>query len=512
MNEKTSAWRTFFWPIQKEEYGKFFFMFAIFFLISFNYNLLRAIKDTLIITAPQSGAEAIPFIKVWGILPMAFFMTFLFTRLSNRMDREKVFNTMLLIFFCFFAFFTFILYPLRESIQPHESIERLSRYFPQGFQGFLALFRNWTFAVFYIMSELWSTMILSVLFWGFANDITSVSEAKRFYALLGVGANVAGIISGQVVAVLSSTIYSPRLPFGNNAWDQSVLYMNLTIMAIIVLIMILFWTLNRRIIRWDSVPWRHQVKPKMSLRETFSYLGKSKYLICIAVIVVTYNIAINLIEIIWKDQIKQLYPNPSDYNAYMGQVMTVMGVIATLTALFISGNMLRKFPWTFSAMIPPIIVLVTGTGFFAFFLLKHSWLTVIAACVGSTPLIMCVFFGSMQNCMSRAAKYTLFDATKEIAFIPLGQECKLKGKAAIDGVGSRIGKSGGSIIYQVLLLQFVTVAASAPYIGLIFLAIVGGWIAAVLTLGKEFSLLVAKKATLEISEEAESKAKTEGLT
>ena len=47
---------------------------------------------------------------------------------------------------------------------------------------------------------------------------------------------------------------------------------------------------------------------KMGLRKNFSYLAKSKYLICIAVIVVMYNIAINLVEVVWKDQVKQLYP------------------------------------------------------------------------------------------------------------------------------------------------------------------------------------------------------------
>ncbi|CAN0247010.1 unnamed protein product [Scytosiphon promiscuus] len=36
-------------------------------------------------------------------------------------------------------------------------------------------------------------------FWGFANDIVSVSEAKRFYPLFGLGANVALVFSGQYV-------------------------------------------------------------------------------------------------------------------------------------------------------------------------------------------------------------------------------------------------------------------------------------------------------------------------
>jgi AAA family ATP:ADP antiporter len=238
---------------------------------------------------------------------------------------------------------------------------------------------------------------------------------------------------------------------------------------------------------------------QMSMRKNFSYLAQSKYLICIALIVFTYNVAINLIEVVWKNQINQLYPNPSEYNVYMGKVMTFMGIIATLTSVFITGNVIRRFSWTTSAMIPPAIMLVTGLGFFLFVLLQHSNLPWISTLIGTTPLVMSVFLGSIQNCLSRASKYTLFDATKEISFIPLSNESKLKGKAAIDGVGSRLGKSGGAVIHQGLLLIFSTVATSTPYVAAIFLGIVAIWICAVHSLGKQFAALVEENEPLDPS-------------
>ena len=100
--------------------------------------------------------------------------------------------------------------------------------------------------------------------------------------------------------------------------------------------------------------------------------------------------------------------------------------------------------------------------------------------------------------MTRACKYTLFDATKEMAFIPLSKESKLKGKTAIDGVGSRIGKSGGSVAHQGLLLIFSTVAASTPYIACIFLVVIFVWIIAIFSLGKQFDELAAHNAKLTI--------------
>ena len=44
-------------------------MFFMFLCISFNYTILRDTKDTLIVTS--SGAETIPFLKVWGVVPAA---------------------------------------------------------------------------------------------------------------------------------------------------------------------------------------------------------------------------------------------------------------------------------------------------------------------------------------------------------------------------------------------------------------------------------------------------------
>jgi AAA family ATP:ADP antiporter len=102
---------------------------------------------------------------------------------------------------------------------------------------------------------------------------------------------------------------------------------------------------------------------------------------------------------------------------------------------------------------------------------------------------MCVFFGSLQNCLARASKYTVFDATKELAFVPLNKESKLKGKAAIDGVGSRLGKSGGSLMHQSLLMVFGTVTLSTPYVAALLLGAIGVWISAVRALGKRFNAL-----------------------
>ncbi len=496
--------RSFIWPVHNYELIKFIPILLIFFLIGFNYSVLRATKDALVVTAPASGAEALPFIKVWAIVPAAFLMTFLFTRVSNRFTRENAFYTMMAIFLAFFTVFTFVLYPYRDSLHPNELADKLQASLPLGFKGLVAMFRNWTFTLYYVMSEMWSTIMLSVLAWGFANEVTSVNDAKRFYGLLGIGVNFSGVFAGQVATYMSRHEFNPNLPFGSDAWGQSIFMLNCVIIFAGLACVALFRWLHLKKLGYNSASYasgQAEAPPvHMGMRKNFAYLAKSKYLLSIAIIVVTYNIAICLIEVVWKDQVKQLYPNPNDFNAYMGQVITGIGVIATLGSIFISGNLIRRFSWTASAMIPPMIILITGVGFFSFLLFKDFGLAAIATFFGSTPLAIGVFFGSLQNCLARASKYTLFDSTKELAFIPLSSESRMKGKAAIDGVGSRIGKSGGSVIHQGLLVLFGTVSSSTPYVGLILVFAIGGWIYAVRSLGRKFNDLVGHHQTLSVQE------------
>lgn len=491
--------RSFLWPVYRHEHRRFLPMLFTFFLICFNYNILRATKDSLVVTARASGAEAIPFIKVWAILPAALLMTWLFSRMCNKYSREKVFYIMMGIFLGFFAIFAFFIYPFREMLHPHQLADQLQEILPIGCKGLIAMFRNWTYTAFYIMSEMWSTIVMTVLFWGFANEVTSVKDAKRFYGLLGISANFSGVVSGQVSTWMSKLSFNSWIPYGTDSWDQALLFLNIIVILAGITSIYLFRWLHREGYGYSveqNTPFSKSTdgSSKMSLRKNFSYLAKSPYLICIAVIVVTYNVCINLVEVVWKDQVKELYPNPAQFNAYMGQVHTATGALATLISIFVSSNVLRRFSWTASAMISPVVVLITGVGFFSFLLLKNNTIGTIAAVLGSSPLAFGVFFGSLQNCFARASKYTLFDSTKELAFVPLSRESRLKGKAAIDGVGSRLGKSGGSLTHQGLLMMLGTVSSSIPYVASILLVSITAWIWAVKSLGKKFVELEASQA------------------
>lgn len=492
-SEPFGKWRACLWPVHSHELKKLIPMLFIFFLLAFDYNVLRCMKDTLVITAKNSGAEVIPFIKVWVMFPMSILLTWVFIRLSNRLSREQVFFFMLGAFLAFFFAFAFYLYPKREAVHFHTTADFLTTVLPEGFKGLICMIRYWSFTIFYAMAELWSNIVLAMLCWGFANQITRLDEAKRFYGILGVGINLSGIAAGQLSIFATQLSQAPMAAAASHdSWGPTLEYLITMVVGAGSLALVLFAYLNRVLKQHpemgpstDSVASKKTKKLRLSMRENIRYLLSSRYMLCLVAIVVSYNVVINLVEVLWKHEVKELYPDPLSYNLYMNQVTTWIGILATVASLLISGNSLRLFGWTATALITPAILLITSVGFFGFFFLK-PYPEIALAFGGLSPLTLVVLFGTLQNCCSRAAKYTVFDATKEMVFIPLSQEEKIKGKAAIDGICNRLGKSGGSVIYQFLLVTFSTISACAPYVALILFSIIGIWILAVRSLGKQF--------------------------
>lgn len=490
--------RSFFWPVYGRENRKLLPMFVLLFLINFNYSVLRCLKDALII--PAAGAEAIPYIKVWLLLPMAMILTFIFTRLSNRFSQERVIYLLISGFLIFYALFAFIFYPLRDVLHPHQTADFLMSALPKGMKGLIAVFRFWSFASFYVMAELWGTIVMTVLFWGFANEITKSSEAHRFYAVLTLGANCAAIAAGQFASCISlSWTFHAGFPFGCDAWEQVLVILVSAVILSGVLTMVIFKWMNTYVLSGASFDeWRHKKKEfketkKLSIRESFTYLARSKYLICIAILVISYNLVSNLVEVLWKDRLGAYIQNKAEYNAFMSNLTSLIGLSAAIMAFFVSPIILR-FKWTFAAVITPAIFLVTSVIFFSFILFGESLPKELILLCGATPLAGAVLFGTLQYWLSKASKYSIFDATKEMAFIPLSHESQVKGKAAIDGVGSRFGKSGGSLIYQILFMIFGGLSMSVPYVVVIVLCVIILWISAAYVLGREFSTLTEGEA------------------
>ncbi|KAH0690898.1 hypothetical protein KY289_018256 [Solanum tuberosum] len=473
---------------------------AMFFCILFNYTILRDTKDVLVVTAKGSSAEIIPFLKTWVNLPMAVGFMLLYTKLANVLSKEALFYTVILPFIAFFGTFGFVLYPLSNYFHPTALADNLLNILGPRFLGPIAILRIWSFCLFYVMAELWGSVVISVLFWGFANQITTVDEAKKFYPLFGLGANVALIFSGRTVKYFSNLRKS--LGPGVDGWAVSLKAMMSIVVGMGVAICFIYWWVNRNV----PLPTRSKKKkekPNLSTMESLKILASSKYIRDLATLVVAYGISINLVEVTWKSKLKAQFPSPNEYSSFMGDFSTATG-IATFTMMLLSQWIFDKYGWGTAAKITPTVLLLTGVGFFSLILFGDPLAPTLTK-FGLTPLLAAVYVGAMQNIFSKSAKYSLFDPCKEMAYIPLDEDTKVKGKAAIDVVCNPLGKSGGALIQQFMILSFGSLANSTPYLGGVLLVIVLAWLGAARSLDGQFTALRREEEIEKEMERAEVK-------
>ncbi len=444
------------------------------FFLAFNYFILKALKETLLVTAPDAGAEAIPFVKMWFLFPASLFFLGAFTWAATRISFRFAIASIIALFLLSYALFTYVCYPFRESLHLHRLADDLQRILPDGWKGFSAVVRYWSYSLFYVASECWCTMIYSVVFWGYANAVTKLHDAKEVYPFLTLAGTLAALAAGPLAIFLTSERFAEVFasPFDFSLYSLTALVLLCGISAL--------WIFLQYCPAVPSLETnQHKKEPFL---KTFASVFKSRYLMLLALIGLTYNLVINLSDVIWKNEVLKLYPDPKDFTGYLSYFTISVGLVSTAFTLFVSRPLLKKYGWTKTALLTPIITLVTGAFFFAALFLSTNQAALITA-----PAV--TFLGSLHICLSSGGKYTLFEPAKEMAFIPLSPSEKIHGKAAIDGVGTRLGKTASSLVYQTLFTVLPTVSACIPFVAVLVFIGICICIQSVLALGKRIEPL-----------------------
>lgn len=454
----------------KAEVVKIIPVFTLFFFISFVFHLLHCLKKTLILKA-SGGAEIIPFIQVWLVMPSAILFTWAYIKLAKRPNRKPLIYSTLGLFGTFFAVFMVFLYPYKNQLYLTNLAIIVKQELPTNLSYIAQVVHYWPEALFYVMSEMWSIIVLSILFWGFCNETTKLEDAKRFYAIIALGANCAGILSGQFMQVVSK--------YFANSWLQSITIFLSSLIISCILITIIFIKINNK--QHNDVPInnKNNNKHKVAFSESIKYIFRYKYITLLAIMVIGYNMVFNLADLVWLDQINRRFTSAIELNNYLAQLDFLIGIFSLIIGLFIFSNIINKFGWKITALVPPIVWLISSICLYlALFVEKYG-----INHVNLNNLIL--ILGTLQISTGKAVKYCIFDQVKEITFIPLSIEQQKNGKAVIDGIISRIGKSGGSIIIQMLLACSIgEIMHVTPIIAIIIMITIFAWIYATNKLGK----------------------------
>jgi len=481
------------WPIERQELKLFAPMALMMFCILLNFSALRAVKDALVV--PVLGAEVISFLKLWIVLPSALIFTLLYVKLSNIFSAEKVFYIIVSSFLAIFWIFTYVIYPNQDIYHPSsELIADLILQFP-NLKWFIKIASKWGYIIMYVFGELWSVVVINLMFWQFANHVIDTSKARRFYPMLALVGNlglvVAGLSIGEFVNTQSvSYLWLSRLT--PHALNDTEITLKLLVMMITIVgicsMLILRYIHTHVFVKISSNEVAHNpyaTQTTLSTKESIKLILSSKYIGYILVMVLCYGLVINVVEGPWKNKISELYPSTNEYLAFMGNFNIWMGGSCVIVTI-LGSNILRR-SWFVAALMTPTMMVVTGTLFFIFVI----WGNKIDDILSFNPLYAAVLAGAAQNILSKSMKYSLFDSTKEMAYITLSVELRTKGKTAAEIIGAKLGKSLGAFVQSFIFILYpsATFETIAPMLMIVFLIVMSIWFIDLSKLNNEYKKL-----------------------
>ncbi len=486
----------YIWPIARSEAPKFLFITLLMFCILGIQNLIRAMKDSVINT--MIGTETISFLKFWGVLPASFLIVIVYVKLISIMKGENIFYLIMSTFLGFFLLFAFFLFPNHEMIHLNpKTVNSLVLSYP-NFKWFIFLFSKWSFSLFYIIAELWPTAIFALLFWQFVNKITTIDESKRFYPLFGLLGQTGLYLSGTFLQNLSvmNEYFTNLLNLDLPRSVVTIQIVMLVVASLGVIGLIAFWVLNHKILditTTENLQFRVK-KNQIGIKESLQMIIHSRYIRLITILLFSYGVAINLVEGPWKAEAVQIYTNPTDFAEFQGNYLKYTGILTILFVL-LGSNIVRRLGWFSAAVITPFMVLITGLAFFCvanfdpvatFMMLSFSF---------TDPVMLAIIIGAIQNVLSKSSKYTLFDSTKEMSYVPLDEQLKTRGKAAADMIGTKLGKSASALLQSMIfvIIPTATYPSISPFLMVVFTIICIIWIWAVIELNKEYKAACSHK-------------------
>ena len=418
------------------------------FLLLASYYLLKTIREPLILAAPGGGAE----VKSYAAAAIAGLLIILvptYSALASRVSRVKLINFVTLFFIaCLMAFFILS----RTGV-------------PIG-------------VAFFIWVGIFNLMVIAQL-WAFANDVYTVDEGKRLFAIVGFGASL-GAIAGSFVTGQLVKLYGPY-PFMLGAAGLLAVCMALTNMVS---------AREKRARKGES-----QMAGGVAAaggatggspsgtdeglrgRSGFALVFADRYLLLIGILMLLVNLVNTNGEYILGKTVVTLYTAAHGAAAaggldekkvigeFYGNYFTIVNVLSAIIQAFVVSRVLKYFGVRVALLVLPAVALV-GYGAMAF-----------------VPLLAFIRGAKLAE---NSLDYSLQNTTRNALYLPTSREAKYKAKQANDTFFVRSGDviSAGIVFAGTTWLGF-----AARQFALVNVALVLVWLLTAIALGRRFRRL-----------------------
>jgi AAA family ATP:ADP antiporter len=395
--------------LEKKEIPVVLLLFSFFFLVIAVFQILKPLKNGLFIEL--LGADLELYAKLANIV-VAAVAVIAFTYLYDRMNRKLVY-VLCLFFLVSFLLFTQIL----DESSPVPI---------------------WTF---YLLGDLESTLLVAA-FWAYATDITTPSQALRFFGIAGSG----GVIGGWVGITFARQFLSA-------IGMDGLLVLAAGMMAALLLVVFLLERLlqhgalgpERQKARAVASPTRKGFDFQESL-EGFRLVARSPYLAAIVGIMASYEIASQIMDYQFK-LASETISGVTNTQAFMAQVYFIANMLAVIVQLFLVSLIMRKFGVITALLVLPLALIASSAAFLA---------------------VPTLFVASFMVISDNGLNYSVQQTARESLYSVTTPEEKYKARAFTSMFVQRLAK--GAAIF--VLLALGALAIPARYLGLLTIAVV----------------------------------------
>ncbi len=273
----------------------------------------------------------------------------------------------------------------------------------------------WVPVAFYVLGLLLGVLLISQ-FWTLANVVYDPRQAKRLFGFIGGGAPLGGV-AGNALA-----LYAPQIGSTN---------LILPAAALLVLCAALVATIMGREKVEATVTGAKQEKG-VRLTEAVDLLRQSRHLQIIALVISFASIGAAIIEqqLNMAAAAQKGAGGADSITSFLASVGLWMSTIGFVIQVWLTSKIHRYLGIGFALMILPVSLGTTGV---VMLLNGALWAPALA------------------RILDQSLRYTVDKTTREILFLPLPSDLKLKAKSFVDVTVDRMAKAVGAILLIVLV-------------------------------------------------------------
>lgn len=251
-------------------------------------------------------------------------------------------------------------------------------------------------------------------FWAFANYLYDPRQAKRIFAILGVGATAGGIVGGYITQY-GATILG----------TENLMLLCVVLLAVCIALTWYLWRSRKESILEAAKTKRYKKARDEGTDGSFKLIWESRYLKLIMAIIAVSIVISTVVDNQFSFVVEENIPTKDEKTAFFGQFFTYLGWAAFITQFLFTGRLLRRFGVAYTMLILPLATFL-GSGLFVLMPLL------------STGLIVKIADGSFR--------YTTHKAALELLYLPVPIAVKNRTKTFIDVFTDRFSKGIAAII------------------------------------------------------------------